>query len=187
MRHGFKTEARELALQVRREVGIADADPFDPELWAREYGIPLLSLHQLACSQRAKDHFLRDRVGSWSAALVTNGVGQLIVFNPSHAPVRIRSNVSHEAGHVILEHPNETHVSFDAGCDADSLLESEATELAGELLLPTRTARRLAASGASDSEVADAFGISIPMAKWRMNATGARLIARRRRDINRGS
>jgi hypothetical protein len=180
VRRGFKTEARQLALDVRREVGISDADPFDPELWAREYGIPLLSLEDLSCSDEAKSHFLRVRSANWSAALVTNGVGQLIVFNPSHAPTRVRSDIGHEAGHVILEHPNVTHVSLASGCDARKMLEDEANELAGELLLPASAAKRLAARGASDDDVAEAFGISTIMARWRMNATGARLIASRR-------
>lgn len=182
MRYGFKTEAKQLALEVRREIGICVAEPFDPELWAREYGIPLISLHELACTEDAKRHFLGDRSANWSAALVTNGVGQLIVFNPSHVPSRIRSDISHEAGHVILEHPNVTHISLASGCDAGRVLEDEANELAGELLLPASTAKRLATMGATDGEVAEAFGISAGMARWRMNATGARLIAQRQRS-----
>jgi Zn-dependent peptidase ImmA (M78 family) len=59
--------------------------------------------------------------------------------------------------------------------------EDQANELGGELLLPTSAAHRLARRGASDEQVATHYGISIEMARWRLNATGARLIADRGR------
>jgi hypothetical protein len=62
---------------------------------------------------------------------------------------------------------------------ASKEMEDEAAELSAELLLPQTAAQRAAVAGKSDEEVADIFDVSIELARWRMNATGARLIAQR--------
>jgi hypothetical protein len=58
-------------------------------------------------------------------------------------------------------------------------MEDEAAELSGELLLPAAAARRAAICRLSDEQVADEFDVSVEFAKWRLNVTGARLIAER--------
>ena len=57
--------------------------------------------------------------------------------------------------------------------------EQQANELAGELLVPSSVALRLAWQRATDEQVALMFDVSLKIAAWRMNATGARLIVRR--------
>jgi hypothetical protein len=58
-------------------------------------------------------------------------------------------------------------------------MEGQAAELSGELLVPGAAARRAAAHGRSDDQVADQFDVSTEFARWRMNVTGARRIATR--------
>ncbi len=155
MKRGFKASARRLAKEVREELGLDDKDPFAPEAWAELYGIPLLGLDELQCNKQTRQHFLGPSSASWSAALVPNGNGQIIVYNSAHAPVRIKSDVSHEAGHVLLEHPNVVSVTGVQGCrNVERELEDQANELAGELLLPASAAHRLARRRVSDQEVA---------------------------------
>jgi hypothetical protein len=50
MKRGFKAAARRLAQEVREELGLDDAAPFEPEAWAELYGIPLVGLQELPCS-----------------------------------------------------------------------------------------------------------------------------------------
>jgi Zn-dependent peptidase ImmA (M78 family) len=64
-------------------------------------------------------------------------------------------------------------------------MEAEATEMAAELLLPGAAARRAALAGMSDAEVAQEFDVSVELARWRMNATGARRIAQREAEKRR--
>jgi hypothetical protein len=45
--------------------------------------------------------------------------------------------------------------------------------------VPTEAAAQLAWLGRTDEEVAEQFEVSVPWARWRMNATGARLRAGR--------
>jgi orotate phosphoribosyltransferase-like protein len=51
--------------------------------------------------------------------------------------------------------------------------------IGGELLIPFEAAKKLARRNATNEEVAHQLGVSTEMARWRMDATGARLIAAR--------
>lgn len=57
-------------------------------------------------------------------------------------------------------------------------------QLSGEILLPTDGAFRLATRDASDSDAATAFDVSLAVARWRMNASGARTVIGRARQKN---
>jgi Zn-dependent peptidase ImmA (M78 family) len=85
--------------------------------------------------------------------------------------------------HLLLEHEFDGILFTDGKCGrrdpVTKQMESEATELSGELLLPQVAARRAAIAGKTDDEVAELFDVSIEFARWRMNATGARKIAQR--------
>jgi IrrE N-terminal-like domain len=181
MRRGFKTSAKRIALDVREELELTPTMPFDPKRWADLWGIPLLSSADIGCSEDSITRFHGSASGSWSAALVPNGNGHLIVYNASHAPVRFMSDVSHEAGHVILEHPRIASVTDGKRCGNSKEIEDEANELAGELLLPASAAFQLARRGIGDGEIAERYEISIEMARWRMTSTGARKVAQRQR------
>lgn len=49
------------------------------------------------------------------------------------------------------------------------------------MLIPYDAALRMARSNASDQTVADAFDVSLAVARWRMNQSGARKIVQRTR------
>jgi hypothetical protein len=51
--------------------------------------------------------------------------------------------------------------------------------------VPFAAARHLAKLAASDADVASMFEVSTQIAAWRMNATGARIIAERARKYGR--
>jgi Zn-dependent peptidase ImmA (M78 family) len=84
--------------------------------------------------------------------------------------------------HILLEHPFGPMLTDENGCrSAVAEIEEEAAELSGELLVPTDAARLAAFKGWSDQLVANHFRVSVPMAQWRMNMSGARRIACRSR------
>ena len=56
---------------------------------------------------------------------------------------------------------------------ATQVQEDEAAEIAGELLVPFDAAKLLARRKATNEEVALQFGVSVDLARWRMDATGA--------------
>lgn len=181
MRHGFKAHAKRLALELRDEIGLTPYLPFNPWALAELYGIEVHRLSDLDCSAEAKRRFMLDKTEIFSGALIPLAPsGATILENDGHALVRRRSTTSHEMAHLVLEHRFDTMIVNERGCRAaDSEHEEEANELAGEMLLPFEAAQALARRNASNAEAATQFAVSIDMARWRLDSTGARKIAKR--------
>ncbi len=155
-------------------------DAFDPWGLAALYGIDVVSLSELPIDDEVVSYFTIDRPEVFSGALIPIGHGAVIVENDSHPLVRRRSTMGHELAHVVAEHQFDARLTNDRGCRlANQTQEDEAAEIAGELLVPFDAARSLARSKATNEEVALQFGVSVGLARWRMEATGARIIARR--------
>ena len=182
-----KAELQRLAVEIRKvDLGLTEFERLCPYRLAEEHGTAVYSIEELAaygCPQDAIDYFSAQHPESWSAALIPDGTGRFIVENTVHLPRRRRSNVAHEVAHLLLEHELDCVLLSDgqSGCrnPASRSLEAEAAELAAELLLPAAAARRAAVAGKTDEQVADTFDVSTELARWRMNVSGARLIAQR--------
>ncbi|HUX05626.1 MAG TPA: ImmA/IrrE family metallo-endopeptidase [Acidimicrobiales bacterium] len=183
VQRGFKTKARNLALEVRDEVGIGPHDPLDVYALAELYGLRIVDLSRLrdfGCHSESLDYFLNDGSHSFSAAVLPIGRAHLIIVNDCHAPARQKSSVAHELAHVLLEHDFPGSICTDSHCRAyDSESEEQAHLLGGELLIPTVAAHRLAAYHVTDRGVAQVHGVSERFAKMRMDESGGRLRARR--------
>lgn len=180
-RRWTKAKLEGLAHEIRGEVGLGWNDPLDPYQLAHEYGIPVYpidSLPQFGCSERAIRHFAENRPKAWSAALVPVGISRLIIENTAHTTVRRRSNTTHEMSHVLLEHDFDDLLLTDDGCRRyNPAKERQATDLASELLIPTKAAINAAFAKKTNAQVASHFDVSIPFAQMRM--AGARKIAER--------
>jgi IrrE N-terminal-like domain len=106
--------ALDTGTDARRRAGGASraragpADPFDPHALAKEHGIAvytLSGLREFGLSAKALSHFTVCDSSAWSAALVPLGGARVIIENESHRLVHRRSNIAHELGHHLLEHP----------------------------------------------------------------------------------
>jgi len=185
MRRGFKQEAKKLALEVRAELGLDAYVWFDPFALAKEYGVPVYGLSDLARDEQARDaasHYNSSRSSTFSAALIPAGSGMFILDNDSHALVRRRNSISHEMSHIILEHAFDKVLVGIDGCRCfDRDKEDEATWLAGELLIPYAAAERAARADLTDDQVAEIFEVSTKLAALRMNYSGARTVIARKR------
>ncbi len=179
MRRGFKAEAQRLALELRGEVGLGAHGPFDPYLFAGEYGIPVVKLSEL--DGDARDYFLLASGSALSGALIPVGTGVVILENDAQPQRRRRTTMCHELGHVVLEHEFGVSLTDERKCGLGGEQEAEADWLSGELLIPFDGALRLARANASDEQAADQFEVSLAVARWRMNASGARKIVERGR------
>ncbi|HKS47765.1 MAG TPA: ImmA/IrrE family metallo-endopeptidase [Amycolatopsis sp.] len=181
LRRGFRKEAREITREVRAELGIDAFAAMDPYALAKLYGIEVVDLSNPCLPAESVRHFTEERPHVFSGALVPlQPSGALIIENHVHHPVRRRSTIAHEMAHVLLEHPFGLTLTDENGCRAGvAEIEEEAAELSGELLIPSDAARAAAFKGWSDRSVAGYFRVSLPMARWRMNVTGARKIAAR--------
>jgi hypothetical protein len=182
-----KSALKRLALELRRELGLTAYERCDPLALAELYGVQVLRLSELGCSPEVLDHFRTVRPQVFSGALIPLSDGStVIVENDGHPAERRVSTASHEMSHVALEHPFAAALADSNGCRvANRELEDEAAELIGELLLPTDAAIKLALDRVPDERAAERFGVSVEMARWRLNVTGARKIAARARAKRR--
>lgn len=176
-----KAACKRLAAELRAEIGLEPTDALDPWALAELYGITVISLGSLPLDNEVRYHFTVARPEVFSGALVPIRSGAVIVENDTHPEVRRRSTMGHELAHIFGEHKFGTSLVNERGCRlANQVQEDEAAEIGGELLIPFEAAKRLARRRATNEEVALQFGVSTEMARWRMDATGARLIAARR-------
>lgn len=177
MRRGFKTEAKAFALELRSEIGLGLHVPFDPYALAAEYGIKVVSLSELACD--ARDRFLKRDGSTLSGALIPDGTSVIILDNDAQLLARRRNTMSHELAHVVLEHEFGVSLADGRKCGLAGAQEEEADWLAGELLVPYDAALHLARGGATDDVVAQRMDVSLAVARWRMNGSGARKVVAR--------
>lgn len=180
MRRGFKAEAKRLALELRAELGLDAHGPFDPYAFADLYGIRVIRLSEL--SGPARDHFLRPDESALSGALIPVSTGAVILENDAQPTTRRRTTMCHEIAHLVLEHAFAVSLAADERkCSLGGEQESEADWLSGEMLIPYDGAFRLARADATDQMAAGKFGVSLAVARWRMNHSGARMVVRRSR------
>lgn len=179
MRRGFKTLAKNLALELRAEIGLDAHTPFDPYAFASEYGIPVVQLSDL--DGVAPNHFLKADGSALSGALIPTGTGAVILENDAQPLVRRRTTMCHELAHVVLGHKFGVALSDESKCRLGGDQEAEADWLSGEMLIPCDGAFRLARANATDEQAADAYEVSLAVARWRMNHSGARKVINRSR------
>lgn len=173
-----------LAAAVRVETGCPEHEPFDPWKWSQDNGIPFLSLNDINITTAARDHFTIERPSAWSALLTRYGMQHVVIYNPAHSPERVRSNLAHEVAHFAAEHKlTDAWMDDNGHCGGTSTSEEdEAAELAGALLVPADAARAHAINGGRPEELGAKYGVSIPMARWRMGVSGGAVIAQRARS-----
>lgn len=180
LRWGFKTEASDIAREVRTELGLLRSAPLDPWKLAEHLDIPVDGMSELSGDVRsAVAYFSVVDPSSFSAVTVFRGPRRIIVHNDTHSPGRQASNVCHETSHALLLHP-PTPAIDDRGCrDWDPELEAEADWLCGALLVPEEATLSIVRRGMSISEAARAYGVSEKMMNFRTNVTAARTRIRR--------
>jgi Zn-dependent peptidase ImmA (M78 family) len=181
---GLQTEAEQLALEVRDELGLGPFRRLVPELLAEHLEIPIITLSQLRLMARDIDG-VADAVGlllgveanALSAVTVFADARRMVVHNDAHAPGRQASNLAHELAHGLLLH-SPSPVIDSRGCRHwNGTIEEEANHLAGALLVPGKAARGMVRRGLTIEQIADELGCSIEMARWRVNMSGAARLA----------
>jgi Zn-dependent peptidase ImmA (M78 family) len=175
LRRGFKTEANDIAREIRRELGLRDVEPLDPWKLAAALEIrvvPLSSFRQDA-PRAARLFSVVDRE-TFSAVTVFNGTERMIVYNDAHSRGRQASDIAHELAHALLQHPPVPALDHRGCRNWDPELEEEANWLAGVLLITEDAALAIVRNGLSLEEAASRYGVSTPMVRFRVNMTGAR-------------
>lgn len=105
----------------------------------------------------------------------------VILENDAQPLTRRRTTLCHELAHVVLAHQFSLSLSDERKCGLGGEQEAEADWLSGEMLIPYDGALRLARANATDQQAAHQFGVSLAVARWRMNHSGARKVVERTR------
>ena len=175
LRRGFKAEAERISIEVRTEMRLRPEDRLDPFALAKHLSVPVIGIRDAARLVRRSDlgsYFLTEDVESLSAITLFQGRKRIVLHNDRHAATRQASNVAHEISHCLLEHSPEPAVGPD-GCRMwNREVEMEAEWLGGALLMPRAGALKHARAGLTPELIADHFGVSLALCRWRLQHTG---------------
>ncbi len=179
LRRGFLAEAERHAARLRDELGLQPGDPVDIQAVAGHLGVRVVPADALVDISRLQE---LERIQAFAFSACTfnvNGV-KVIVVNPLRSRARTTSDIAHELAHLVLGHRLD-EVRVVAGtpfrtCRPDQ--EEEATTLGGTLLLPRPLLLRAARRGLSATEIADEYGVTAEMARFRFHRTGVERQAR---------
>jgi Zn-dependent peptidase ImmA (M78 family) len=184
MRRGFKSEAERLADRTRAQLALQPHSHMPIRDLAKHLNIETYSADELI--DRAElEELNRLQPGAFSAATFHLPGGRtVVVYNPCNDDGRTNSDLAHEVAHILLNH--EVRELQQVGghtfltCNPEQ--EEEANWLAGCLLLPRALLLREAYAGSDPATIAHKHHVSIPMARFRLNASGVLLQAQRARS-----
>jgi hypothetical protein len=179
-RRGFKAEAERIALELRDELGLRPKDRLDPAALAEHLYVPVRTLRDFTDVARDEvNHLLGRGKTTFSAVTIhVNRFKRLIITNPAHATTRQTNSLCHELSHIVLEPEGESPLNISGGRAWNGMQEREADWLAACLLIPQAAAHAAARAGHTADAVAESFGVSRTLAEWRLNMTGARILAK---------
>jgi Zn-dependent peptidase ImmA (M78 family) len=173
LRRGFLAEAERHAARIRSELGLAPASKLSIADIAKHFGIRVIAADELIDIARLQE-LERIQAFAFSACSFDLGGVKVVVYNPIRSVERRESDIGHEVSHVILGHELSALRTI-AGtpfrtCQPDQ--EEEATNLAGTLLLPRPLLLSAARRGLGAEEIAERCGVTLDMARFRLNRTG---------------
>ncbi|HXL95670.1 MAG TPA: ImmA/IrrE family metallo-endopeptidase [Streptosporangiaceae bacterium] len=186
LRRGFLAEAERHATRIRSELGRDSTDQISMQDVAKHLGIRVISADELIDVSRLHE-LERIQAFAFSACTFDIKETKVIVFNPIRTAERRESDVGHEVSHVLLGHELSALRTIDGTpfrtCQPDQ--EEEATNLAGTLLLPRPLLFCAVKQGLGEQEIAQRYGVSVEMARFRLNRTAVAKQIRSGRTLQR--
>lgn len=178
---GFKTSAEKEAVRLRGRLGVGVASPLDLTALADLLDVTVVSADRLIDMTRLEE-LEALQAFSLSAATFQVDDRHFIVTNPLRTAGRLASDVAHELAHLLLDHQLTEIQEIDGvpfrTCRPDE--EEQATALGGTLLLPRPLLLAEASKGHGPAEIADTYGVTLEMARFRYNSTGVAKQVQRR-------
>jgi Zn-dependent peptidase ImmA (M78 family) len=173
LRRGFLAEAERHAARIRSELGKSPESKLSTAEIAGHLGIRVIAADELIDIARLQE-LERIQAFAFSACTFDLNEVRVIVYNPVRSLERRESDIGHEISHIILDHELSALRTI-AGtpfrtCQPDQ--EEEATNLAGTLLLPRPLLLSAVRRGLGAEDIAERCGITVDMARFRLNRTG---------------
>lgn len=186
-RRGFKSEANQIARELRHELGLGVAAPLNPWKLAEHLGILVVPLSTFKEeSPGAFVQLARRDKGAFSAVTICCDYKRLIVVNDAHHLNRQASSLAHELAHILLWHKPARAVEGDDVREWNPEQEAEAHWLGGALLISEEAALQIVSKRQSVAAAASVYGVSHDMVTFRLGVTGARKRLARATGYRRG-
>jgi Zn-dependent peptidase ImmA (M78 family) len=172
---GFKANAERESLRLRSELGLAPNDALDVTQLAAHLKVEIVSAAELIDVTRLEE-LERIQAYAFSAATFEIADRTFVVTSPLRTAARQASDVAHELSHLRLKH--ELSEIREIGgvpfrtCRPDQ--EEQATTFGGTLLLPRPLLLAAARRGLGPQQIAEKYGVTIEMARFRYNSTGVK-------------
>lgn len=174
-RRGFKAEANAIARDMRCELGIAPHEPLCPFRLAEHLCIPIVKLSSLRRQIPKEVGFLmHDGKEFFSAVTIFVGRCRTILHNDANSRSRQASDIAHEVGHALLQHPPAPPFCDLGNRNFNKDVEDEANWLGFALLISEEAAIHIVRSGWSIEVAARKYAVSNKVIRMRLNVTGAR-------------
>lgn len=155
-------------------MGVPVDEALDPFAIASHLGIRVVPADTLVPREKL-ERLAAIQPDAWSAASFKKPTGEVVmVTNPLSSTGRTNSDLAHEIAHILLQHKTGSieRLGSIAFFTCDDTQEEEANWLAGCLLLPRPILLKAARAGWSAEQLAEHCNVSIPMARFRLNASG---------------
>jgi Zn-dependent peptidase ImmA (M78 family) len=178
LRRGFKSQCERRAVELRRQLCLADFAPLPAPAVAKVYGIDVWPLERVVRATQAGAVDLRELGGDdWLVFTLRLGNRDLVVINTTQSPPQQNSIITHEIAHIILGH----ELASSVGTAADPLSvgsydqdqEDEAAWFGSTLLLPRPALTWMRRHRLSAAAASAYFGITPELLHWRLQAAGA--------------
>jgi len=182
---GFKAWCENVALRLRRELGLGPTAPLDPRRVASHLAIEVHTPYDIPEFDRiCLTRLVKEDPDSWSAVTLSTREKGIVILNPAHSRARQASDLMHELAHILLSHdPARIDVAEDGSLvlfTYDKEQEEEANWLAGCLLLPRDALLSMRQRTGADLRLgAREYGVSEAMLQYRLNVTGVEYQMRR--------
>ncbi|MGE3449040.1 MAG: ImmA/IrrE family metallo-endopeptidase [Microbacteriaceae bacterium] len=170
---GFKAKAERDAAQLRSTLGLGPASNLDVVALAEHLDVRVVDAAELIERERLEE-LERLQAFAFSAATFRVAGRSVIVTNPLRTPARRASDIAHELAHVLLEHDLSEVRKLDGitfrTCEPGE--EEQATAFGGTLMLPRPLLLAAAKRGLGPDAIAETYGVTPEMARYRYNTTG---------------
>ena len=175
MRRGFKSNAEQIAAEIRAELSLDDKDRMDALRLAEHLAIPVFTIRHFSKLDSPNSfvrYFSTIDPDSFSAVTVFDGYKRFIIHNENHHPHRQASNLTHEISHTILEHEPTPVADGHGRRYWNREVEEEANWLGAALLVPRTGALEMVKTHTSIAQIASHFGVSESLCQWRIRQSG---------------
>ncbi len=160
----------------RKELKMYAYDPLPAQRLAQYLKIQVISPVEIPGIDEPLLQCLLAEDAGWSALTLPIGEGRhLIIYNPTHAATRYESNVMHELAHLLLGHQPIRFHQLSGGFfvrEYHITDEKVAAYLGGCLQIPARGLDWAFQRSMTLQEIAEHFGASLQMVRYRCNMTG---------------